>query len=508
MATKDNYTLLIEKLDGFIRKYYLNQIIRGTLYSLGLILALFLASNLLEHYFYFGTGVRKLLFYSFIGGSALALLFWVLLPALHYFNLGKVISHEQAAQIIGEHFTDVKDKLLNLLQLKQQADGNAQGAELVLASINQKSESIKLVPFRSAINLGNNRKYLKYALPPLLLLLIILFAAPSIIKDSTSRLINNNKVYEREAPFRFQIQQEDLTVVQYEDFQLDVMIEGDVLPDEVFIDIDNYQYRLNKEAANKFSYQFSNVQKEMEFQLFSSNVYSEDYELNVLKKPNILGFDVELDYPAYTLRKDEDLANIGDLIVPIGTKIKWVFNSENTDDIAIRFGRTDESVPTDRFDNALFGFAKKAMIDESYKIYVSNKNLPNADSVGYSINVVPDLYPTIRVEKFQDSLDSKLLYFVGDASDDYGLRSLSFNYRIKKDNGAQGELNTLKLEKPSNKEIQYTHTWDLQQLELEPGDEVSYYFEVYDNDAVNGNKSARTNLMVFEKPTVEEYEDM
>ena len=30
-----------------------------------------------------------------------------------------------------------------------------------------------------------------------------------------------------------------------------------------------------------------------------------------------------------------------------------------------------------------------------------------------------------------------------------------------------------------------------------PGDEVSYYFEVFDNDAVNGSKSAKTNLELF-----------
>ena len=37
---QDNYQLLIEKLDQFIRKYYVNQLIRGSLYATGLILAL------------------------------------------------------------------------------------------------------------------------------------------------------------------------------------------------------------------------------------------------------------------------------------------------------------------------------------------------------------------------------------------------------------------------------------------------------------------------------------
>lgn len=144
MAVKDNYQLLIEKLDEFTRKYYINQLIRGSLYSIALILVLFIAMSVLEHYFYFDTGGRKILFYSFIGMSIAALGFWVFSPLLHYFRLGKVISHEQAAQIIGEHFPNVKDKLLNILQLKRQADHSSQTG-LLLASINQKTEEIKPV---------------------------------------------------------------------------------------------------------------------------------------------------------------------------------------------------------------------------------------------------------------------------------------------------------------------------------------------------------------------------
>ena len=79
----NNYQQLLHKLDQFTRKYYLNQLLRGALYSTGLILLLFLGMNLLEHYFFFGTGGRKLLFFSFLGASGIALTFWVLMPLLH-----------------------------------------------------------------------------------------------------------------------------------------------------------------------------------------------------------------------------------------------------------------------------------------------------------------------------------------------------------------------------------------------------------------------------------------
>lgn len=507
MAVKDNYQLLIEKLDRFTRKYYINQLIRGSLYSVALILAIFIVLNVLEYYFYFDKSIRKVFFYSFLAASGLSLFYWILTPLLHYFRLGKIISHEHAARIIGEHFTDVKDKLINILQLKKQSDSSSQTA-LLIASINQKTEEIKPIPFRSAINLGQNRKYLRYALPPLLLLLVLLFAAPSMIKDSTSRLIHNNIEYERDAPFRFIVKKEDLSVVQFSDYFLNVTIEGELLPDEVFIDIDNYQYRLTKDQANQFSYKFSNVQKITDFQLFSSGVKSEKFTLDVLKKPNILGFDVALDFPAYTQQPDKSISNIGDLVIPVGTKIDWVFNAQNTDDISLEFSLFEKIVPAERFDNELFTYKKTALKDEPYKIFVSNEHLPFADSVAYSITVIPDLHPTISVEKFSDTLDNSMLYFVGDAADDYGLLSLSFNYRIMTAKGVQGELKTIKLKNPSAKQVQYDYAWDISLLELNPGDEVLYYFEVFDNDAVNGNKSSRTNIATFKKPTVEEFEEM
>jgi hypothetical protein len=506
MAYKDNYQLLIEKLDQFIRKYYVNQLIRGGLFSLALVLVLFLGLNFLEYHFYFKPGVRTLLFWSFVGVSGLALLSWVVLPLMHYFHLGKVISHEQAANIIGNHFADVKDKLLNILQLRHQAD-SAQNRDLILASINQKSEEIKPVPFKGAIDLSQNRRYMRYVLPPLLLLIVLLFAAPSLITDSTARLLSYNKEFEKPAPFHFVLGEDSLQVVQYGEYPLTVKIEGDVLPNEAFINIDNIQYRLTKVDNSTFTYRFSNVAKDTEFKFFSSGIESKDYTLEVLKKPNITGFDVKLDYPAYIGRKDEEMKSIGDLVVPIGTNIDWIFNAQNTDNIAIRFINAGETTETKRFSDELFTYKKRALKDETYRLFISNEDLPNADSVTYSITVVPDLYPTIKAEKFQDSLNSKLVYFVGEAADDYGLLSLSFNYRVKR-NGKEGDLKTLKLQKPDGKAVQYNHIFDVAELALKPGDEVSYYFEVFDNDGVNGSKSARTNLMIYAMPTVEEFEKM
>ena len=506
MENMSSYDLLIKKLDQFIRKFYLNRLIRGALYSVAIILGLFLAFNLLEHNFYFEKGVRKIFFYSFIGVSMASFSYLVLLPLLKYFRLGSVISHEQAAGIIGNHFGDVKDRLLNILQLKQQSSQVAD-TSLIEASINQKSEEIKPVSFKSAIDLKKNRKYLKYALPPFLLLLFIVTTAPSLIKDSTHRLINNDKEFERDAPFHFDLINDDLTVIQYQDYTLDIDVTGEAIPNDAFIRFGDFQYRLNKIAPGKFQYVFNKVQKDIEFEIYSGSVASTSKTLKVLPKPNLSGFSLYMDYPSYIGRKDEGVSNIGDMVVPLGTKLTWNFDTKNTDKIELNFQNSNSTKEAERQSPDRYRFFKQIFKDDIYKIFYSNELIPTPDSVSYSLRVIPDNYPTINVEKFQDSLDNELIYFIGNASDDYGLTTLTFNYTLKDKNGLTKKSESQVLVQPKDRNVQYDHSLDVREFELKPGDQLSYYFETKDNDAINGSKAAKTAIMSFEKPSIEEFVD-
>lgn len=500
------YDQLVVKLDQFIRKYYVNQFIKGSLYTVAVVVGLFLVFNLLEHYFYFTSSIRKALFYSFCLVSISSIFYWVVQPLLKYSKLGSTISHEQAALIIGEHFADVKDKLVNILQLKK-SEETQEHKDLVIASIEQKTKSIQLVPFQKAIDLSRNNKYLKYALPPFLLFITLLFTAPSIIYDSTQRLIQNDKEFARKAPFSFVLEEKKLEVVQFEDFTLDVYIEGDVLPNDVNVSIDGFQYQCEKVDNAHFKYVFKNVNKQTSFLLNAGTVSSVPYVLTVIKKPNLVKFNVVLEYPAYIGKKSEMLSSIGDFTVPEGTKCTWNFNAEETEDVLLQFEKSQQLQTANKKSPTEYAFAKKVVADEYYKVFLSNKKIPKPDSVLYAINVIKDQYPNVSVEQIIDSTDNSIIYFVGQASDDYGLTTLSFNYTITKPNGKVIKNESIKLQKQEGNEIQFSHILDLKKITLEPGEKISYYFEVMDNDGVNGRKSAKTNVMNYEKPTLEQIKE-
>lgn len=507
MGQTGNYDHLIQKLDAFTRRYYLNKLIRGSLITLGSVLAIFLVYNLLEHQFYFNGEMRLLLLLSFIGVSLGCLAYFVFWPLAQYYKLGKVISHDQAAMIIGNHFSPIQDKLLNILQLKRQADQVESNTELLFAGIEQKTKEIELVPFKAAIDLSKNKKYLRYALPPFLILLALLVAAPSIIRDSTNRLIHTRKVFEREAPFMFLVNTEKaLSVVQYDDYDLQVAIEGSMLPAEVFIEINNYSYRMRKDGPDAFSYHFKNVQEDTPFRIYSGPVSGQEMMLSVIKKPGILSFDIGLNYPSYTGRKDEELRNIGDLVVPEGTLLTWDIQAAHTEALDATFEGSLAKLEAERRSEDRFILKSKAAKDGRYTLFLNNSLLPNPDSVQYSIRVIPDRYPGIRVESFTDSLEKDIIYFAGNVDDDYGIRTLVFQYEILDEKGKPKEVKTQGLDVPHPTQYSYTHSFDIKAIELQPGEQVQYYFEVHDNDGIHGSKASRTPVMQYRKPTAEEYD--
>ena len=134
----DNYDLLINKLDEFIRKYYKNMLVRGGLYFLAIFIAFFVFLNILEFFAYFGTIVRTILFYLFLVVNAFIFVNYILIPLFKIYRLGKIISYEKAAEIIGHHFSEIHDSLLNTLQLKAMSGQNHERAALIEAGINQK----------------------------------------------------------------------------------------------------------------------------------------------------------------------------------------------------------------------------------------------------------------------------------------------------------------------------------------------------------------------------------
>lgn len=498
--------ILIQKLDEFIRRYYKNQLIKGSIYSSGILLTAFLSVIFLEYFGEFNTVIRTILFFSFLTATSIVLIKYMVVPLLKLNKIGNVISYDQAATIIGNHFSNVQDKLINVLQLQNNKVLNGSD-ELLVAGINQKINELSPVPFTTAVDLNENKKYLKYVLPLFLLTITIILVWPQIISKSTTRLVNYQTYYEKEMPFHFSIQNKSLQALQTQDFKLDVKITGDQIPNEVFIELNGIEYKLEKENTILFHYNFTNVQNSLTFQLGAAGFLSKEYKLEVLPKPSLLQFNLQLIYPSYLNKANETVANTGDLQIPQGTKVNWIFNTKNTDRLQLQFA--DSSARPERKNENQFSFSRRFFQNNNYTIKAFNQFVPDApDSVSYSISVIADQFPGIDVSEKIDSVNPKNIYFSGQIKDDYGFSRLNFHYKKfgTDTNGKATEMDGTMPLPLSKKQVSqpYFYFLDVAQFDLLPGDKIEYYFEVYDNDGVNGPKASKTQMMVFKAPTRDE----
>lgn len=492
--------LLNENLNRYKRKYYLNLLLRGTFITVTFLGAIYLLFNTAEYFGHFGSTIRGFLLFSFIITALFALSYWVFLPLIQMLHLIKQISDEKAAQHIGQYFQEIKDKLLNTLQLKKVPQKN----ELLLAAIEQKSQQLSVFNFADAINLSENRRYLRY----LLLLLAIgaigfLIGGLQFFTEPSKRIIRYTEVFAEKAPFEFILQNNTLKAFKGEDFKIQLKLQGKTLPQEVYLITEEGKIKMPSDAQGSYFFNFTQLQKPEKFYFEAAGFHSNTYQIQLIERPSLLSFSVNLLYPAYLNKPSETIKNIGNLVVPEGTQVEWLFNTSQADSLFVMFENTLSKIPAQKTSDKMFRLARQLKASQYYSIKLKNQHSEDKESITYYINVIPDQYPKIGIETYQDTTLYSYISIGGSISDDYGFSKLALFYRIIAAEGKpRTEFKTIPIgiQKSSLTQNFYQEI-DLKPLNLRPGEQLEYFVQVWDNDGVNGPKAAKTSTYQLKLPT-------
>ena len=491
---------LLNKLDHFINKYYKNLLIRGIIYFVTLFLSLIILLSFTEHLGQFNKFGRLILFCVFMVFNSVVFWRWIVTPIIGLYRLGSTLSYIEAANIIGSHFSSVQDKLINLLQLQELSKEDNQ---LVEASIQQKIEQLRPIPFAKAIDFKANKNYLKYAIAPILVILgLFITGNQSVIVDSSTRIISYNKAFMPVAPFQFSIKNASLETPKGHDFLLEIIIDGEEIPMNSHIVVDGNSYQMPRQKTGHFSYLFKNPQNNLRFSFLAGGFSSNEYELNVVPVPIVLQFECNLKFPSYVNKKNQQFKNIGNLEIPQGTIVKWIINTKDSQSALIHFDDVYQCQP---IEPNVFQYQDQFYENTNYSIYTKNDFIVG-DSMVFKIDVVKDEYPFISVEEYTDSIQLKQRFFEGVIDDDYGLSQLTFNYQITGD--TLGWLSKeVAIDANSNRQV-FIINYDFDQLGLAEDQDIEYYFEVWDNDAINGTKSTKSSVFSYKSASSQELEEM
>ncbi len=491
-----NFKTIQDKLEQFVRKYYTNELIKGAILFFSIGLLYFLVTLLIENFLWLSPNARTVLFWMFVAVELGLFFKFIVIPLAHLFKLKKGIDNKQASKIIGNHFPQVNDKLLNVLQLNQ----NTGQSELLLASIEQKSAELTPVPFKLAVDFKRNLKYLKYAAIPLLIVFLVSFSGNfNWFSDGYERVVNYQTAYEPPAPFEFFVVNNDLNAIENKDFRLQVRTAGDVIPENAQINYNGETYFLQQTARGEFQYVFSQPKQDIDFNIEANGVRSRPYQLNVVETPTLLGFDMVLDYPSYTKKRDETLKSTGNATVPQGTNISWKLRTKSTEEAFI-YATDTTNFSLD--EKGQFNASKRVYRNFDYNISTSNANLKDYENLAFSIDVITDEYPEMNLQVERDSIDQQTLYFFGQVSDDYGLSKLNLVYYPIGDETSK-QIESLPVSVSNFDEFVTSFP---NSLNVQDGVSYELYFEVFDNDAINKYKRTKSVVYSFRKLTKDEEE--
>ncbi|MCJ7466572.1 MAG: hypothetical protein MUO53_07755 [Maribacter sp.] len=408
---------------------------------------------------------------------------YILTPLFYLFKIKKGITNKQASLLIGRHFTEVDDKLYNLLDLAE----DTQRSELLLASIEQRSENLEPIPFVNAIDLRESFKYAKYLSIPLLIFMALWLSGNlKTFFGSYDRVVNYGVAYEAPAPFTFKLLTNSLDVLDNQSYTIQVITEGSLRPRDVFMNIDGTDFIL-QEQNNIYNYTFSPPVKNTDFYFMANGIKSKRYHLNVLRTPSIQNFQLVLEYPNYINRASETLKSTGNAVFPEGTKVTWKIEGENTKDIDLV---STDTILSFSNDNGKFNLSKRIFSNFPYQISTSNENVKAYEKLDYELRVVKDAYPGIRVEQVLDSIDPNISYYIGEASDDYQVATIRLVCYSERN---QNERQIIEIGNPATNFYQFYYTFP-SGLTLTAGEPYSFYFEVIDNDAIHNRKHTKSRI--------------
>ncbi len=487
------------KLQHFINKFYFNELIKGLILFFGIGLLYFIATLFIEHFLWLKPLARTVLFWIFIVVEVSLFSFYILIPIVKIAGLKNGITEVEASKIIGNYFPEISDKLLNMLQLHS----SKHNSELIEASIEQKSKEIQPIPFRGAINFSKNKKFIKFALIPVVIwLLVYVTGNITIFNDSFSRVVQYNTQFEPPAPFSFVVLNKSFNVIEGESFTLEIETVGNIIPDDAKIYFSDENYYLENKDFGKFEFTIESVRKSFEFYLEANGVISKNYQIISIATPVITNLKMVLNYPDYLGKNNEVIQNTGNAIVPQGTNISWQVETHQTN--AISFSSKEEDAENFKQSTKdYFSYSKQLNNSINYKISTSNQELKNHESLNFLIQVISDEFPKIIVKSNIDSISRGPAQFIGQVSDDYGINKLQLVYYYK-NNPKQSKKHQLNVSKASFSDFYYVFP---DGAVIEEGVAYEMYFEVFDNDAVNGNKKTKSRVFSYYNKTAKELQE-
>jgi hypothetical protein len=243
---------------------------------------------------------------------------------------------------------------------------------------------------------------------------------------------------------------------------------------------------------------------------------SQQYRISLFDLPQVEQIDLALDYPDYTGIEDLLEEDSGDMVVPEGTRVELniAFNKAVREAV-LEF---DESIDEDG--NVVNHYADMPIVidgdtgtaaftvaaDGVYRIRATDfDGLQSQNPLDYFIRAIEDTPPELALKRpgrDQEVMPLEEVVLEVDASDDYGLSQFELNYSVVGSDEVQVDF----LREPNMRSVSGSELIYLEDLDVEPGDFVSYFLTLADNNGLDGPAQVVSDIYFLQIiPTDQEF---
>ena len=131
-----SFDSVTRRLAQFSKLYYRNLILRGILSCATILIIFFITICFIEYFAFLNSFFRKFIFWTYLFVMLILIGKLIGIPILNlYRTIKKEKEKHRVAKLIGKHFPEIEDKLINILQLN---DIKSSSKELIDESIKKK----------------------------------------------------------------------------------------------------------------------------------------------------------------------------------------------------------------------------------------------------------------------------------------------------------------------------------------------------------------------------------
>jgi hypothetical protein len=256
----------------------------------------------------------------------------------------------------------------------------------------------------------------------------------------------------------------------------------------------------------RFHASLGEVDASFTYRVVAGGLKSPDYRVDVARAPRVTRIDVDYTYPAGLQLPPRTEEDSGDIYAPAGTDVKLHVHTDRAatkGEMALGDGNTialAAESPT-RFTTAF-----RLLDDNSYRVALADaEGLVNRGDTEYFIRRLEDRPPDVRIVKpAADRAVTRLeeVDIEAQATDDYGLDRMDLVYSVR---GGAEKVVPLPIPRRATS-ASARHTLSLEDLNVQPGDFVSYYVRARDITRGTRPNETRSDIYFLEvRPFEQEF---